>query len=103
VAGSGDHIKALVRSHASDDDAEFYAVAGQIAAAEARRGHMRVANDRSARSTLPGGEPVARAVTPIAQPRGDLAGLVTVHRFRRLGSVTGGEDVVLPRSDRRMG
>src|SRR4051812_40657757 len=32
LAGSGEHIKALVKSHASGDDASFYAVAGQIAA-----------------------------------------------------------------------
>jgi hypothetical protein len=61
VAGSGDHIKALVRSHASGDDAEFSAVAAQIAAAEARRGHMRVANDLKRTIDAARREPVARA------------------------------------------
>lgn len=77
MAGSGDHIKALVRSHASGDDAEFYAVAAQIAAAEARRGHTRVASDLKRTIDAARREPVARAVTAIAQPRGDLAELVT--------------------------
>lgn len=77
MAGSGDHIKALVRSHASGDDAEFYAVAAQIAAAEARRGHTRVANELKRTIDAARREPVARRVTPIAQPRGDLADLVT--------------------------
>lgn len=77
MAGSGDHIKALVRSHASGDDAEFYAVAAQIAASEARRGHTRVATDLKRTIDAARREPVARAVTPIAQPRGDLAELVT--------------------------
>jgi SpoVK/Ycf46/Vps4 family AAA+-type ATPase len=77
VAGSGDHIKALVRSHASGDDAAFYAVAAQIAAAEARRGHTRVAHDLKRTIDAARRDPVARAVTPIAQPRGDLAELVT--------------------------
>ncbi len=43
VAGSGEHIKALVRSHASGDDDAFYAVAAQIAAQAARKGHNRLA------------------------------------------------------------
>jgi hypothetical protein len=77
VAGSGDHIKALVRSHASGDDNSFYAVALQLAAQEARHGHNRLAHDLKETIEAARGEPVARAVTAIAQPRGDLADLVT--------------------------
>lgn len=84
MAGSGDHIKALVRSHASGDDAEFYAVAAQIAAAEARRGHTRVANDLKRAIDAARREPLVRPVTPIAQPRGDLAELVTAS-FPKVG------------------
>jgi SpoVK/Ycf46/Vps4 family AAA+-type ATPase len=77
VAGSGDHIKALVRSHASGDDDSFYAVALQVAAQAARHGHNRLAHDLKETIERARREPVARTVTPIAQPRGDLADLVT--------------------------
>ncbi len=77
MAGSADHIKALVRSHATGDDASFYAVATQIAAQEARKGHTRLAKDLKQTIEASRAEPVARRVTPIAQPRGDLADLVS--------------------------
>ncbi len=77
MAGSADHIKALVRSHASGDDASFYAVATQIAAAAARKGHTQVASDLKQAIDASRREPVAQRVTAIAQPRGDLADLVS--------------------------
>jgi SpoVK/Ycf46/Vps4 family AAA+-type ATPase len=80
VAGSGEHIKALVRSHASGDDRSFYAVASQIAARAARQGHTRLAGDLKRTIDASRDRPVAAPatpVTPIAQPRGDLAELVT--------------------------
>jgi SpoVK/Ycf46/Vps4 family AAA+-type ATPase len=77
MAGSADHIKALVRSHASGDDASFYAVATQIAAGAARKGHTQVASELKQAIDASRREPVARRVTAIAQPRGDLADLVT--------------------------
>lgn len=77
MAGSGDHIKALVRSHASGDDESFYAVALQVAAQAARNGHNRLARDLKDVVDAARREPVARDVTPIARPRGDLADLVT--------------------------
>lgn len=83
MAGSGDHIKALVRSHASGDDKAFYAIAAQIAAQEARRGHTRIANELKQAIDAARGEPVAR-VTPIAKPRGDLAELVAAS-FPKVG------------------
>jgi SpoVK/Ycf46/Vps4 family AAA+-type ATPase len=89
MAGSGDHIKALLKSHAEGDDAAFYAVAGQIAAQEARRGHSKLAADLKKAIEAAKAEPVvSRNVTPIARPRGDLADLVTASfpdaRFRDL-------------------
>lgn len=45
MAGVGEHVKAMVRSHASGDDAAFYSVALQVAAREARSGHHVVADD----------------------------------------------------------
>jgi SpoVK/Ycf46/Vps4 family AAA+-type ATPase len=75
MAGSGEHIKALVRSHASGDDDAFYSVALQMAAQAARQGHHRLAADLKAvvdrsRSDRPS------KVVSIAQPRGDLSELV---------------------------
>lgn len=83
VAGSGDHIKALVRSHASGDDKAFYAVAAQIAAQEARKGHTRLASDIKQAIDAARAGPIAR-VTPIARPRGDLADLITAS-FPKVG------------------
>lgn len=79
MAGSGDHIKALVRNHASGDDDSFYAVALQVAAQAARQGHNRLARELKDAVESARGEPLARTspVTAIAQPRGDLADLVT--------------------------
>jgi SpoVK/Ycf46/Vps4 family AAA+-type ATPase len=80
MAGSGDHIKALLNSHASGDDASFYAVAAQIAAQEARRGHNRLAGELKAMIDAARERPVARetsGVTPIARPRGELSELVS--------------------------
>ncbi len=79
-----DQIKALIRCHAEGDDARFYAVAMQVAAQAARSGHGNFAQelrelvdkakaqskaDTSAQSSRP---------VPLAQPRGELAGLLTV-------------------------
>lgn len=77
MAGSGEHIKALVRSHASGDEDSFYAVAMQVAARAARQGHNRLAQDLKQTIDASRRQPVAKRATPIAQPRGDLAGLVT--------------------------
>lgn len=77
MAGSGDHIKALVRSHAAGDDDSFYAVAMQVAARAARQGHNRLAEDLKKTIDTSRRQPVVGGVTPIAQPRGELADLVT--------------------------
>lgn len=73
-------IKALLKSHAAGDDAHFYAVAMQVAASEARKGHSRVAEEirslideaRSKSTSHLGG----RRPVPIAQPRGELSDLL---------------------------
>ncbi|GLY25700.1 ATP-binding protein [Micromonospora sp. NBRC 101691] len=77
MAASGEHIKALVRSHAAGDDAAFYAVALQVAAKAARQGHGTLANDLKQVVEAARRQPVASKVTAIARPRGDLADLVT--------------------------
>lgn len=77
-------VKALIRSHADGDDSRFYAIAMQVAAQAARSGHGKFAQElrdlvdqakTRAKATAPtrGPQPV-----PLAQPRGELAGLLTV-------------------------
>lgn len=81
---TADQVKALIRSHADGDDTRFYAIAMQVAAQAARNGHGKFAQELrelvdqvKARSKAP---PPTRGTKPVplAQPRGELAGLVTV-------------------------
>ena len=75
MAGSGEHFKALVRSHGTGDDDAFYSVALQVAAQAARQGHHRLAADlKAAVENSRAAQP--KKVTSIAQPRGDLSDLV---------------------------
>ncbi len=79
---TADQLKALIRSHAEADNGRFYSVALQVAAQEAHVGHGRLSRelvelvDRYRARTS--GPPTATPVppTPIAAPRGDLAGLL---------------------------
>lgn len=81
---TAEQVKALIRSHADGDDTRFYAIAMQVAAQAARSGHGKFAQElrelvdqvkARAKATEParGPKPV-----PLAQPRGELAGLLTV-------------------------
>lgn len=75
MAGTSEQFKALVRSHASGDDAAFYSVALQVAASAARKGHHKLAADlKSAVETSRTSSPAK--VTSIARPKGDVADLV---------------------------
>lgn len=78
MAGSADHIKALVRSHAAGDDAAFYSVASQIAAQAARSGHTRVAQDIKQAIDASRRDPVALRLVTGPRVRDDLAQLVNV-------------------------
>ncbi len=84
VMATADQVKALIRSHADGDEARFYAIAIQVAAQAARSGHGKFAQELRelvdqmkvrAKATDPvrGPRPV-----PLAQPRGELAGLLVV-------------------------
>lgn len=75
-----DQMKALLRAHASNDNDHFYAVAMQMAADEAHKGHVRLAAELrdlidGAKSRPPAvmGKPI-----PLAQPKGELSELLTV-------------------------
>ncbi|WP_338846953.1 ATP-binding protein [Massilia sp. W12] len=78
---SSDQLKALFKSHASRDDEQFYSVAMQVAAHEAKLGHGKLAMELreiidSAKTRLVQ-EPSGKLV-PIAKPRGELANLLSV-------------------------
>ncbi len=81
---TADQVKALIRSHADGDDTRFYAIAMQVAAQAARSGHGKFAQELrdlvdqvKARSKAVETTRGPKAV-PLAQPRGELAGLLTV-------------------------
>lgn len=81
---NADHIKALIKSHGEGDDVRFYSIALQVAAQAARSGHAKFAQElreivdevraRGGKALISRAKPVA-----LAQPRGELAGLLVVH------------------------
>jgi SpoVK/Ycf46/Vps4 family AAA+-type ATPase len=75
---TADQLKALVRSHRDGDENQFYAVALQLAASEARRGHGRLAEEiRQLVETGRARGSVSKGPTAIHQPKGDLAALLS--------------------------
>lgn len=77
-----DQLKALIRAHARDEDSQFYSVALQVAAAEAKRGHTKLASELkemidSAKAEMASRPKTVRSL-PLAQPKGELAELLTV-------------------------
>jgi SpoVK/Ycf46/Vps4 family AAA+-type ATPase len=74
---SATQLKALFRSHLEGDDQQFYSVALQVAAHEAKLGHGKLADelraiiDESKRRRSP------TQSVPISRPRGELAGLLS--------------------------
>ncbi len=94
---TADQIKALLRSHAEGDNERFYAVALQVAAHAARQGHGNLAHEIrglvDAARALPIVERPSAAPTPVAQPRGELAGVLAASYPRvRLDDMALGED-----------
>lgn len=96
--GSANHVLALVKSHVDGDDKQFLSVAMQVAAHEARQGHGNVAlqlrrliDQARDRSSLPVPSQTAAVTFQPAQPKGDLATLLSVSYPRqRL------KDLILP-------
>lgn len=91
---TANQVKALIRSHADGDDTRFYAIAMQVAAQAAKSGHGKFAQElrdlvdqmKLQRQAL---EPVrGPKAVPLAQPKGELAGLLTVgYPKTRLGDM----------------
>lgn len=77
---TADQVKALVRSHAEHDDTKFYSVALQVAARAARGGQSHFAQELRDLVDALRREPPKLSGRPIAvaQPRGELAGLLSV-------------------------
>lgn len=79
---TADQLKALIKSFQEQDSTRFYRIALQLAAHEARLGHGKLAGElrelvdraRSEASAVRGG----RGPIPIAKPRGELEGLLSV-------------------------
>jgi len=96
IVANSDHLKALLRSFAEGDDRQFYSIAMQLAAHEAKQGHGKLAEElrelidaaksRRQRTGMDG-------TIPIARPKGELASLLSVsYPARRLS------DMVLSKS-----
>lgn len=76
---SAQQLIGLIKSHAEGDEERFFDLAMQLAAAEEQRGHTRLAEQlrqwaeasRGPRQTAPA------KLTPLAAPRGDLAGILS--------------------------
>lgn len=78
-------VKALLQSHGTGDNERFYAVALQVAAAEKRRGHDRLANDirdlvEKARARRVKERPSA-SILHVSQPQGEAADLLEEVRY----------------------
>lgn len=78
---SAEQLKALIKSHIDRDDGQFYSVAMQMAAREAKVGHGKLAEELrdmidAAKARVV--QSPSGAVMPIARPRGELASLLTV-------------------------
>lgn len=76
-----DQLKALLRAYAGDEDTQFFSIAQQMAADEAQRGHGKLAAELRALIDAAKERQFARRGVrpiPLAQPKGDLAELLTV-------------------------
>lgn len=91
---SAQQLIGLIKSHAEGDEARFFDLAMQLAAAEAQKGHKRLAEQLRQWAEASGSPsaPLSRSIpTPLAAPRGDLAALLSAsYPTTRLG------DLILP-------
>ncbi|WP_157952889.1 ATP-binding protein, partial [Agrobacterium pusense] len=75
---SAQQIIGLVKSHAEGDKDRFYDLAMQLAAAESQKGHGRLAEQlrQWAEAGAAAPEQKRPSLTPLAAPRGELAGFL---------------------------
>ena len=91
-----DQLKALIRAYASDEPGQFNSVALQMAADEAQRGHIKLAAELRALVDVAKERQFSKASKPVplAQPKGDLAELLTVvYPRHHLAEMVVAEDV----------
>ncbi len=79
---SAEQIKALLSSYVEGDEHRFFAIAMQVAAAEARKGHRKLANELrelidKAKATVPAVKG-AGGPTLIVRPKREIADLLSV-------------------------
>jgi SpoVK/Ycf46/Vps4 family AAA+-type ATPase len=89
------HIVTLLKSHIAGDEDRFLSTAMQLAAHEARQGHGKLAQELrdliDAAKVKPASIPRQGGPVPLAQPKGELAGILSArYPATRLG------DMVLP-------
>ncbi len=95
---SSEQLKALIKSHISRDDAQFFSVAMQVAAHEAKRGHGKLAEEL--REIIDSGKvrltqdisgklvPIAGGLSNVTRAKGELANLLSVtHPSNRLSDM----------------
>jgi SpoVK/Ycf46/Vps4 family AAA+-type ATPase len=81
---TAEQLKALLKSYGEGDEERFCAVAMQVAAHAARQGHGKLAQelrelvDRAKSRTSTSARRGDRVPVPVVQPRGELAGLLSV-------------------------
>lgn len=81
---TSDQIKALLKSHADGDDRRFYSIARQIAAEAAQKGHGKMAQEIKEMLDAFAEKPASYThvdrpnAIPLAQPKGELGGLISV-------------------------
>lgn len=75
---SAQQLIGLVKSHAEGDEERFFDLAMQLAAAEEQRGHTRLAEQlrQWAAASRTSKNSATAKPTPLAAPRGDLAGIL---------------------------
>jgi SpoVK/Ycf46/Vps4 family AAA+-type ATPase len=81
MSSTAQHVIALLKSHIEGNDDQFFSIAIQVAAHEARQGHVKVAQElkrlvdaaKESRSAV-----TRRGAVPVVQPKGDLASLLSV-------------------------
>lgn len=73
---SANQIKALLRSHLEGDDDQFFSVAMQVAAHEAKLGHGKLATELRSMIDEAKQRRSADSIVPISRPRGELANLL---------------------------
>jgi SpoVK/Ycf46/Vps4 family AAA+-type ATPase len=93
---NANQLKALLKAYGAGDQIQFLSIAEQLAAHESRLGHKRLAQDLARligdvrNRSQSAGEP---RLIPIAQPKGELSGLLSVSYPKQRMS-----DLILPAS-----